>query len=526
MQPAPGTAPSVEASFDDVASRAASLALLGSGPGPGSKEPPPPSGQANLQSAPPLPVDEVPATPPVVVCEVLVATVDERLDAPPAPLDVVPAPRESSNVLTHPHKRASANAPLAARADVPRGHGCWSTSPQWLVLPEPVGKMIQPLEVRGSRAEAPLRVVGSYAVVPAVRRIVAFAMTLACVWIHIAPLSAAPVARRARVVLRVDGALSKAQRDALATLLEVDFRRRNLTLSIETPSGDVREWVDRARTDEQTLLVAVLDASRPGNWQLSIVDASRGRAINRSLVGGVEANAAALEAVASIVSSAASALQDGLEVASKPIDEVVGTKQPNAPVNVPVPVPVPVPDTSPLPPSPKLTLQSSLALATASFSDGAPLTYGLSLSIGFNLSSVSARLFGTGYLPARIDTALGDFNVHRTTAGISVGPTFAWGALELEPEGSVVAELLRRTDAAASVDASTSADRTLHRIGAMIDLRIRYRLGGPFAIEWMAGGAYFGQRVRFLAANPQLSELAVPWPWVVSSQVGLEVRAP
>jgi len=111
--------------------------------------------------------------------------------------------------------------------------------------------MIQPFEVRGFGAEPPLWVVGSYSVVPAVRRIVAFAMTLACVWIHIAPVGAAPIARRARVVLRVDGALSNAQRDALATLLEVDFRRRNLALSIETPSGDVREWVDRARSDEQ-----------------------------------------------------------------------------------------------------------------------------------------------------------------------------------------------------------------------------------------------------------------------------------
>jgi hypothetical protein len=322
-------------------------------------------------------------------------------------------------------------------------------------------------------------------------------------------------------VLGVEGEISRSQREALATLLNVDMRRRDLALSMETPGGDVREWIDRARSDEETLLVAVLDASRPGTWQLTIVDASRGRALTRALVGGVEANAAALEAVVSIVSSAAGALKDGLEVASRPLDEVVAPPESTSP-----PATAPLAAPAPAPRPAKLALRSVLAATAASFGNGAPLTEGLSAAIGLSYRSLGFRVFGARYWPARVDSSFGSFDVHRTTGGASVGATFSWGSLEVEPEGALVGELLRRTDAEPGLDASANGDRSLHRFGAALDARIRYRLGGPFAIEWMAGASYFAPKVRFLAANAQLSELIVPWAWVVSSQIGLEVRTP
>jgi hypothetical protein len=364
-------------------------------------------------------------------------------------------------------------------------------------------------------------------VLAAYRRVGAVLIAVVCVFLHAHALRAASVARRTRVVVRVEGGLSKAQRDALATLLDVDFRRRDLTLSMETSGEDVRKWIDRARADDQTLLVAILDVSRPGSWRLFIVDAARGRAITRPLVGGVEANAAALEAVASIVSSAANALQDGLEVASKPIDEVVARAESKpSPPTATEPV-LPAPASEPPPPAPaKFVLRSVLAAAAASFTKAAPIAGGLSASIGVRYQSLSVRLFGARYLPARIETAVGDFSVHRTDGGISFGPTFTWGRVEMEPEAGFVGELLRRTDAAAGLDASPGGDRTLHRIGAMADVRLRYSLGGPFAVEWMVGASYLAPQVRFLAAGAQISELAVPWPWTVGSQIGVEVRAP
>jgi hypothetical protein len=350
------------------------------------------------------------------------------------------------------------------------------------------------------------------------RRVGAFAIAT-FVFFHATATQAAPLSNRTRVVLRIEGELSKAQREALAALLNVDFRRRELALSIETVGGSLREWIDRARSDEETLLIAVLDASRSDSWQLTIVDASRGRALSRPLAGGVEANAAALEAVASIVSSAANALKDGLEVASKPIDEVVaGPAKPSAPIVIEPAVEPPA--------LTRLLIRGALAGAASSFANGASITGGFSAAIGLSYSSFTVRIFGARYLPARLDTAWGSFDVHRTFGGISVGPTFRWGRLEIEPEGAVIGELLRRTDAVAGFEVFVRGDRSLHRFGAMIDLRIRFGLGGPFAVEWVAGGGYLAPSVRFLAANPELSELAVPWPWVVTTQLGVEVRAP
>jgi hypothetical protein len=332
--------------------------------------------------------------------------------------------------------------------------------------------------------------------------------------------SSAPVVRD-QVVLRIVGELGPPERLGLTNLLTADFRRHHLRLVLEASDVEVRRWIEQRRSDPNLLLLAILEVQGSSSWQLSIVDAARGRAIARTLPGGVRADAAALEAVASIVSSAASALSDGLEVASLSIDEVVAAE-----ATPPVATAPTSPRPAAVPAEPPVGVESSLGAVISSFTAEVPAQLGFSAALGLRLGRFGVRASGARYLPAQLDSSFGSFSIGRTAFALAAGRSLVWGRLELEAEAALAVELLRRSGAHTTSDEAASPDHSLFRVGPALDLRGRYRLGEHLALEGVLGGCYFPSRVRFLAENPAATPLSQPWSGGVSGQLGIEVRAP
>jgi hypothetical protein len=114
-----------------------------------------------------------------------------------------------------------------------------------------------------------------------------------------------------RVVVGILGGLDTSEQVALAALLGPELELSNLVLSLEVTTEPVSAFIARGRGSPRALLVAVVDARKREGIELYVVDPARGRAMLRRLPGGLEANRASLEAIASIVMAAAQALAEG-----------------------------------------------------------------------------------------------------------------------------------------------------------------------------------------------------------------------
>jgi len=333
-------------------------------------------------------------------------------------------------------------------------------------------------------------------------------------------------ARRTRVRLLIVAEGGQAKRDVLLALLEAELRDTPIELGLETAPADTRAFIERARHEPGALLAAVLRTQRRERWELVVIDPARDRAIVRHLPGGLEQDAAALEAVASILVSAITALRDGLEVASRPVEEVVAPAAPPATPAGPATSPAahdPIDVDRAVPP---WTVRSTVAASAVTFVEQAPITLGLSASLGLTWRSTwSWRAVVGRHLPARIETDFGAFRAERTFIGVGTGPSLQLSSFELEPELRLLLELVQRTDAEPADGVAQRDDALLPRLGLLVGGRVRYRLAAPLAIEASLGGAYFPRRLRFVT-GPETYELATPWPFAAAAEIGFEVRAP
>jgi hypothetical protein len=325
---------------------------------------------------------------------------------------------------------------------------------------------------------------------------------------------------RSGVVVGISGPLDEQVRSELLGLLEAELRAAGLELVERDPGGALSAWVAEV-SGSRTLLAVLLDVRDRPAWRLVVIDAARSRAIARELAGGVEHNAASIEAVVSIVLSAASALREGLEVASSSVDQVVGTPEP--------------PSHEPAPPraaervatDPErvngLGLRARVGAALASLSSEALVTWGPSASVGLRLGQIELQVGADYYLPVTLQSAFGRFQIERAIATLSGGPRLLEGAFTLVPQAGVCLEWLARLETSPAPGVSARAGRTFQRWGGLLSLRGRYELAPPVSLELVLGASYFGRAVQFVARDPSTVRLVDVPPVVFHGQFGLEV---
>jgi hypothetical protein len=329
---------------------------------------------------------------------------------------------------------------------------------------------------------------------------------------------------RTEVVFGTLGGGAQPARGSLVALLRAELRGMSLSLVENQPTEPLSAWASKAARSRRVLAVILLDGRSEQGWRLVIIDAARGRAIVRALPGGIRDDAASVEAVASIVVSAASALREGLEVASLPLAAVVGGL-PKPPSSLPVTNPVsddqPAPATSRREP---LAVRGQISASVASFSPAAPTMEGLALALGVSFNGrVEARAFGTAFLPALIRGPLGEFRVARSSIGVAFGPVFRAPRFSFAAEGGLVAERVGRYDATPAGGVLGTEPRALYRFGGLIALRLRHTLLRPLSVELVTGGIYFGRSLQFTAKSADSSWSETVWPAVAFAQLGLEI---
>lgn len=335
---------------------------------------------------------------------------------------------------------------------------------------------------------------------------------------------------RSQLVLRVDGALSADSERVLVGLIASERAGSRVTLVLQREARPVAAWLRAALEDQRALLIAILDVSATDEWQLTVVDAARGRALVRHLPGGLASNAASLEAVASILNSAVAALEEGLEVASQPVEQVLaGAAPPAEPARSRTPVrpPPPAELAAPVARAPaRIRVRGGVAAAVASIAESASATGGLSASLGLQASSgVGLRVSGTAYFPARFQTELGDFELSRSLLGLGLGFSLRLPPFSLEPELGATAELLRRSGASPVPGVFVRADNAYARLGPFGALRLRYPLFSLASLELTGTVAYYPRRIRFAARSAETHDLGGPSPFSVGAQLGVEIMS-
>lgn len=334
-----------------------------------------------------------------------------------------------------------------------------------------------------------------------------------------------PSPARTEVVFGTIGSGAQPVRASLVALLGAELAAMSLSLVEGQPAEPISEWASKATRSRRALAVILLDGRSERGWRLVIIDAARDRAIVRALPGGIRDDAAGVEAVASIVLSAANALREGLEVASMPLAAVVGESSEGPP---------PSSSTEPVKNEGQLAsgksrlgpwgVHGQIGASVASFSPGAPTMTGAALALGVSFDArVEARVFGTAFLPALIRGPLGEFRVARTFLGAAVGPVFRAPAFSFAAEAGFVGERVSRYDATPAAGVLETDARALYRFGGLVALRLRHTLLRPLSVELATGGIYFGRRLEFTAETGDTSWSENAWPAAAFAQLGLEV---
>lgn len=320
-------------------------------------------------------------------------------------------------------------------------------------------------------------------------------------------------------MLAISGNAADSIHASVVALLERQLQAMGLWLVERPRVGSLAGWAREATRSKRALLAITLEVSSDSGWRLILVDVSRGRAIARELPGGIDRDAASVEAIVSIAISAASALREGLEVASSPVEEVVGGAPPPAAVSVPPRPPEPIP-TAPS----RAFVRGALGAEVAYFAPSVPSMKGVALALGVSWRKrAEARLFGALFWPASIQSDFGTFRLNRAVVGAAVGPVFSLGDFTFVPEAGVLVERLRRSETLPAQEVFANQAAPLHRGGGVVDLRLRYALVRPLSIELVGGAAYLGRGVQFSVRNGNSHPLLEGASVMPFAQLGLDI---
>jgi len=303
------------------------------------------------------------------------------------------------------------------------------------------------------------------------------------------------------LVLRLEGPLDPEREAALSALLGSQLSSTRTTLTVERSTLPFLAWTDKARRDPRALVLGIVDVRDPESWALYVVDAARGRAIVRRLPGA-GTNAAALEEVSAILSSAVAAMREGLEVASTPVEAVVADEPPRALPPPPPPEPDP-PSNEPKEPDRDERSDEPALFSAAAFVRGATLTpdpvFGVEAELGIALPLALRLSLGGAYdFPAGVTTTLGAFDLQRSLAGIRLGPVFSLGRFGVEPRLGAGAEIVHRSNAVPAPGAVAQPDQTHARFAAFLGVHAKFAVVEDLlAVALGLEGSYAPQALRF-----------------------------
>jgi hypothetical protein len=335
-----------------------------------------------------------------------------------------------------------------------------------------------------------------------------------------------PSPGRREVVLRLEpGELDPAQTEALLNLLRTELSELGLHLSVEQTTESETRWLAGPH-DRAALLLASVDVSATEGWRVFLVDPDDGRVSVRELGGGGEDNAAMVEAVASVLVSAASALAQGDEAAAESRAATVSEPQQPGPAKRAAPAePSPGPaEFTPLELPRRLRWHVALGLGASSFARGEPVMFGPELDLGVLKSELFAiDVCATRDVDATFQTSQGDFSLTRSALSLRGGPSFDRGALSFVPELVALAELVQRKRGLGTAGqvAEPGSDSTRVAFGAAALLR--YSASDVLLLEASLAGTFFPQPLR-LTANGGEELLVAPWRFTAGAFVGLGVR--
>jgi hypothetical protein len=337
---------------------------------------------------------------------------------------------------------------------------------------------------------------------------------------------------RTVLVLRIEGPLDPERESALTGLLSSQLSPSHVTLTVERSSLPFLGWTAHARKDPRALVLAILDVRPSDGWAVYVVDAARGRAILRRLAGA-ETNAAALEEVSAILTSAVAAVREGLEVASKPVAAVVGGDEPTRAAPSAPPSrspPPPPPDDAASAPSPHDAAapheQNSFFFAGVygrSATLARSVVPGLEGEVGLELPFALRLSLGAAYdFPATRTTELGSFELRRFVSALRVGRTIGLGPVLFEPRAGSGVEVVRRSDTTPVEGAVAGPDRTHARASAFLGALLRYPLVND-ALSFAVGidGSYAPQPLHFTESGGR--RIASAGSFGLSARAGLEV---
>jgi hypothetical protein len=351
------------------------------------------------------------------------------------------------------------------------------------------------------------------------------------VWWPVVGVASASASDGERVVveLGLTEALPSEQAVALRSLIESQLSAHELKLRIEPGLTDVRRWLSNASDD--ALLRVALDTAAAGEWRLLLVDVTRGRAISRTLTGGVRRDRAAIEAVCDIVVSAAVALREGLEVASQTVDEALTDATKGSAPSRTLIAAAPVATTSRSEALPRssfaLRLEAGAGPTVATFAHGAPTSWGAAAELSVWHEGIGLEVSAARYLSQTVTAIDGSFAIDRTQVGLSAAASARWRRVRLSGDLGLLLEILQRSNtspAAANITA-TSPDAALRlgpQAGAALDLSVSRRV----AIAWTIGLGYFPRRIKYVSTTGSDAALTEPWPLTGISAVRVDVAFP
>jgi hypothetical protein len=326
----------------------------------------------------------------------------------------------------------------------------------------------------------------------------------------------AGVSQRARVEVSILGGLSPADHATLLSLLESELASSGLELFAKDVAGPEPP---RTTAHDAGLLMRVgLDVRSGQEWTITIIDVARNTAIRREQAGP-SSDAAALEATASILGAAASALREGFELAgTMPV-------APAAPTAPAAPVISPVHEEAA--PAPTLVVASSLGGRVATFAREVPVQAGPAASFSLRFRNASTlRLRAAHYFADSFVSPFGSFQLDRTQLALDGGLVWTRSRVEAELSLGLATELIRRRGQKAAPGVAIGPDDDVPRVGGEILGQLRYRIFEFLAVEAGLGAAYFPKPLRFVAAVSDNRVLAEPFKLVGMGCLALELRAP
>jgi hypothetical protein len=331
---------------------------------------------------------------------------------------------------------------------------------------------------------------------------------------------------RRQVVLRLEpGELDLAESEALSILLRTELVELGLDLRVERTSESDTAWFTHAR-EEAPVLLASVDVSATTGWRVFLLDPKGGRGSVRELGADAEGNAAMLEALASVVVSAARALSQADELEAAPLDESVpGRPRESAAVSSVDPGPALDPPVAADPPTAKRwLLHAALGLSSATFARDQPATFGPRLDLGVEHDGAFAvDVDASRHLDAHFATPFGDFALTRSLASLRAGPVLSPGTWTLVPQLCGSVEWLQRGRGQGATDQVATPGRDSLRFGFGGMLGARVRVWGRLAFEAAIDGVFFPQPLR-LTADSGRELLAAPWSGRAGAFVGLGVQ--